>query len=91
MSVLFDLVRAVGDITGPLTEGGSVPGRLNAAYQSNEAERDFVEQERYLIAPSSTWQLSDATTLDINAEYLYRDVTTDYGFPVNYGDPNGSV
>ena len=87
----FDLYRIVGDITGPLTNSKNLLGRLNIAYQSNEAERDFVQQERYLIAPSLEWRINDRTTLSANAEYLARDVTPDQGFPIIYGDPNGEV
>ena len=87
----LSLYRGVGDITGPLTRDGSVGYRLSAAYQSNGADRDFVEQERFMVAPALSWQISERTALDVNAEYLYRDVTTDFGFPINYGDPNGEV
>ena len=87
----FDLYRIVGDITGPLTDSKNLLGRLNIAYQSNEADRDFVEAERYLIAPSLEWRINDRTTLSANAEYLKRDNTSDVGFPIIYGDPNGEV
>lgn len=88
----FDLYRIVGDITGPLTDSKNLLARLNIAYQNNEAERDFVQQERYLIAPALEWRINDRTTLSANAEYLKRDNTIDLGFlPIIYGDPNGEV
>lgn len=87
----FDLFRAVADVTGPVNDSGTLLMRLNAAYQQNHKDRDFVEQKRYMIAPSLTWQISNSTSLNMNAEYISRDETTDFGFPLNYGDPNGEV
>jgi len=87
----FGLFRAVADITGPVNDDGTLLMRLNTAFQQNEKDRDFVEQERYMVAPSMTWKIGDRTRFDANAEYISRDETTDFGFPVNYSDPNGEV
>lgn len=87
----FELFRMVGDLTGPLTDSKNLLVRLNIAYQRNEAERDFVHQERYLIAPALDWIINDRPTLHVNTEYLARDFTTDQGFPIIYGYPNGEV
>ncbi len=87
----FGLFRAVADMTGPVNDSGTLLMRLNAAYQENDKDRDFVKQRRHMIAPSLTWRISGRTTLDANAEYLSRDETTDFGFPINYSDPHGEV
>ncbi|HEY9736421.1 MAG TPA: TonB-dependent siderophore receptor, partial [Trichocoleus sp.] len=52
---------------------------LNAAYQNAGSFRDFVNSERFFIAPVLAWDISDSTTLRLDFEYLYDDPLFDRG------------
>ena len=43
------------DSTGPLTDGGSLMGRLVALTRRSGTQVDFVDDDRWFIAPSITW------------------------------------
>ncbi|MEO0707272.1 MAG: TonB-dependent siderophore receptor [Cyanobacteria bacterium J06649_5] len=73
----FGLIRPSFDISGPLTEDGSLAYRLNAAYQSEDGFRDFeTQRERFFAAPVLSWDISDRTNLTVLLEY--SDETTPY-------------
>jgi iron complex outermembrane recepter protein len=55
--------------------------RLNTAYQNNDTYRDFVEVERYMVAPSLTWNMTHETTLHVDFSYLHEDYRFDRGLP----------
>ena len=67
----YGLVRPSFDISGPLTSDRKLLYRLNAVYQREEGFRDFnTETERFFIAPTLTWNISDRTKLNFSLEYL---------------------
>jgi len=67
----YGLIRPSFDVSGPLTDDGKLLYRLNATYQREEGFRDFnTETERFFIAPSLTWKISDRTNVDFSLEYL---------------------
>lgn len=75
----YAFYRPTADLSGPLTADGSVRYRLNAAYQNAGSFRDFVNSERFFIAPVLAWDISDATTLSLDFEYLHDDPLYDRG------------
>ncbi|HEY9763906.1 MAG TPA: TonB-dependent siderophore receptor [Trichocoleus sp.] len=75
----YAFYRPTADLSGPLTADGSVRYRLNAAYQNAGSFRDFVNSERFFIAPVVAWDISDSTTLSLDFEYLYDDPLYDRG------------
>ena len=66
----FNFYRPTIDFTGPLTADGSLAYRLNAAYENADSFRDGVETERFFIAPTLSWQISDDTELTFEYSYL---------------------
>ena len=78
----FDFYRPTLDFTGPLTESGNLAYRLNAAYQSAGSFRDGVETERFLVAPTLSWQISDNTNLTLEYSYLNDTRPLDRGLVV---------
>jgi len=79
-------VRPQVDISGPLNEDNSLLYRLNAVYQREDGFRDFdQETERFFIAPTLSWSLSDRTDLTVQLEYLDDERPFDPGL-VALGD-----
>ena len=78
----FDFTRPTLDFTGPLTEDGSLAYRLNAAYENAGSFRDGIETERFFIAPTLSWQISDDTELTLEYSYLNDSRPVDTGLVV---------
>jgi len=80
------LIEPSIDLSGPLTEDGRLLYRLNALYRREDYYRDFdVPVERFFIAPTLQWNISDRTNLLINLEYLDDRRPADFGL-VAIGD-----
>lgn len=69
----YDFYRPTLDVSGPLNADKNLLYRLNVAYQNSDSFRNFINTERFFIAPVLTWEISDRTTLSFNFEYLYND------------------
>ncbi|MCA3209912.1 TonB-dependent receptor plug domain-containing protein, partial [Cupriavidus sp.] len=72
-----DHYRAAADITGALTD--NVAGRLIAVADHDGSTRDFVNSQRYLLAPSVTWALGASTLVQYSAELQRYTVPLDRG------------
>lgn len=67
-----DQYHAGFDVTGSLDEGQRAAFRLTGITRGEETQFEPVEEESYTIAPSVTWDITDRTTLNLNA-YLSRE------------------
>lgn len=72
-----DRYRAAADVTGALGDG--VAGRLIAVADHAGSNRDFVNSQRYLLAPSVTWALGANTVITYAAELQRYTVPLDRG------------
>ncbi|SLM48598.1 putative Ferric iron uptake protein [Nitrospira japonica] len=77
----FNFYRTMVDVTGPMNESKTLLFRVNGAYENRESFRDFVEGQRYFIAPVFTWKASNKTTITIEGEYIHDRTTFDAGLP----------
>jgi iron complex outermembrane receptor protein len=79
----FGLFRPSIDLTGPLDDDRRILYRFGALYEGESGFRDYDQNlDRYAIAPSLTWNLSDRTTLDLNLTYADTARPFDRGLPV---------
>ncbi|MEM6840213.1 MAG: TonB-dependent siderophore receptor, partial [Cyanobacteria bacterium P01_C01_bin.120] len=68
------------DISGPLTDDGRLLYRLNALYRHEDSFRGFnTDLERFFIAPTIRWQISDLTDLTVSLEYTNDERPADSG------------
>jgi iron complex outermembrane recepter protein len=78
-----DLVRPRIDLSGPLTPDGDVLYRLSALYKHEDNFRGFdTATDRFAIAPSLTWNISDRTKIDFLVEYISNRGPADFGLTV---------
>jgi len=78
----FGLLRPSIDLTGPLDANGRILYRLNALYETEDGFRDYDQDlERFVLAPSLTFNLSDRTSLDLNLSYVNQERPFDRGIP----------
>lgn len=62
-----DYRQLAGTFTGPL--GDAFSFSLTALYRDREAERDYVEADRKLLAPALTWHVTPDTDLTLLGYY----------------------
>jgi len=82
----WDRYRATLDTNAPLNASGSVLGRFNVALEDTRSFRDYIETQRYLFAPSLSWQINEKTLLNLEAQYIRNDNLFDRGIPAVDGD-----
>ncbi len=71
--------RATLDATGPLDEDGKLAYRLNLLGEGGESFRDDVQSERYDVAPVLSWQVSDATRITFEGDFMRNNHPLDRG------------
>ncbi|ESA33606.1 hypothetical protein N836_20765 [Leptolyngbya sp. Heron Island J] len=68
------------DLSGPLSEDGRVLYRLNALYRHEDSVRDYDSNfDRFFVAPTVSWAISDRTDLSLNLEYIDDNDPADFG------------
>ncbi|VEP12526.1 conserved hypothetical protein [Hyella patelloides LEGE 07179] len=77
----FDLYRGAVELSGPLNESKSLKYRLNLALETEESFVDFLDRDRFLIAPVLSWQIGKNTDITFEAEYSTLDFDTYNGLP----------
>ncbi|SET46853.1 ferrioxamine B receptor FoxA [Kosakonia radicincitans] len=63
---------AAFDVTGPVDDNDRVAVRLTGMTRYADSQFDHLKEQRYAIAPSLTWRITDQTRLELMA-YLHRD------------------
>lgn len=71
--------RGTLDASGPLDDEGRLAYRLNVVGEGGDTFRDHVETERYGVAPVLTWQLSDATRVTFEGDFMRNNHPLDRG------------
>jgi len=67
-----DQQRAAFDVTGSVDDAQRAAFRITGIAQGADTQFGPVEEESYAIAPSLTWDITDATTLNLSA-YLSKE------------------
>jgi iron complex outermembrane receptor protein len=63
---------AAFDVSGPVDDNDRVAVRLTGMTRYADSQFDHLKEQRYAIAPSLTWRITDQTRLELMA-YLHRD------------------
>ncbi|SDJ31492.1 iron complex outermembrane recepter protein [Billgrantia gudaonensis] len=66
------------DTSGPATDEGDVRYRMVGLYKERDGDLDDTDNERFYLAPSLEWDISDDTQLTVLASFQKDD-----GVPVN--------
>lgn len=61
--------EAAADVTGPLDEAGTLAVRLVGVLRESGTQTDYVDDDRFLLAPSLTWAPNERTTLTLLGRY----------------------
>jgi len=91
----FNSYRGAIDLSGPVNDDDkTVLYRLGVAARTTGSFIDFFQQQRYDVAPSFTWQISDRAKLTLATEYYDFQGTYDAGLPAEgtvLPNPNGKI
>ncbi|WP_106802681.1 TonB-dependent siderophore receptor [Pseudomonas sp. S5D5] len=84
----WDNYRSELDVSGPVTDSGSVRGRFVGAYHDKDSYQDYAGRERGVFYGVTEFDLTDSTTLTVGASDQNDNNNINWGgLPVN---PNGS-
>jgi iron complex outermembrane receptor protein len=73
------------DTSGPVGNSNDVRYRLVGLYREGEGDLDFTENERYYVAPSLAWDITDQTSLTLRASFQKDDAIPTNPFKLPYG------
>ena len=73
------------DTSGPVGDSRDVSYRLVGLYRDGEGDIDYTENERYYVAPSLRWDISDDTSLTLLASFQKDGAVPYNGFKLAYG------
>lgn len=82
----FELDRYQVDVNGIVDSEARFLVRVNAAYENTGSFRNFVETERYIVAPAVTWVISPDTNLTWEGEFVRNLGVGDQGIPAVNGN-----
>lgn len=73
------------DTSGPVAGTDNLRYRLVGLYRDGEGDLDFTENERYYIAPSLAWDITEDTSLTVLASFQKDDAIPTNPFKLAYG------
>jgi iron complex outermembrane receptor protein len=65
--------QLAGDITGALNDDASLQGRMVALWRDSDTQTDYVPDNSVVLAPSLSWQASDATKVTVLANFQQNE------------------
>ncbi|MEH2275572.1 MAG: TonB-dependent siderophore receptor [Nostoc sp.] len=77
----FGLYRPSLDISGPLNADKTLLYRFIGSYEQTLSFRDGVNRESYFFTPTVQWNISPATKLTLEFEFIDADTSVDLGIP----------
>ncbi|MEX2474056.1 TonB-dependent siderophore receptor [Marinobacter sp.] len=82
------------DISGAVNNSDTLALRLVGLVRDSESQVDFVDDDRKYLAPSLTWQPTDATRFTVLAHWQYDDTQPSQRYPLQgtlESNPNGKI
>jgi len=89
-----NLVQGQFDISGAVNDSDTLALRLVGLVRDSESQVDFVDDKRKYLAPSLTWQPTDATRFTLLAHLQYDDTQPSQRYPLQgtlEPNPNGKI
>ncbi len=65
----YDRLQGAVDVTGPITEDGTLLYRLTGLARSAEGQVQFSSDDQIFVAPALTWRPTSSTTLTLMGDY----------------------
>jgi len=88
----WDAGRIEGDISGSLTENGTLRGRIVAAYNSTDSYINFYGNDRSVFYGITELDITDNTVITAGIDYQKEDIDgSTYGEPVPFFYDDGTT
>ncbi len=85
----FGRQEATLDLNVPVIDGFDV--RLNGLWRESDNYRDDKDSSDWGLNPAFAWRLGDASTLNLNLDYLRLEREPDGGLPLQFLSPSGQI
>lgn len=83
--------RLEGDVSGSLTDSGSIRGRVVAAYNTTDSYIDFYANDRTVLYGITEFDITNNTVATLGIDYQKEDIDgTTYGEPVPFFYDDGT-
>lgn len=82
------------DLGGPVTDDGTFLYRMTGLVRNSETGVDYVDDDRYFIAPALTWRPTGDTTFTLLGRFQYDQGSSPIGLPAEgtlLYNPNGRI
>ena len=73
----YNMYRTTADATGPIAGNKDVLYRMNMSYENSGSFREFVNNEKFYIAPVVRWNISPKTQVTAELEYGHDNIGLD--------------
>ena len=83
----WGLIRPALDISSPLNKSKTLRFRLNTSYEHSNSFRNYVKENRFLLAPTLSWDINPNLSVTVEAVVRNSSSTDDAGLV----SPNGTV
>jgi iron complex outermembrane receptor protein len=80
----FDRYTGSFDLGGPVSEDSDFAYRLTGLVRDGGTQQDYVDDDRYFLAPALTWTPSDDTSLTLLTSIQYDESLSPVGLPNEY-------
>ncbi|QHT71534.1 TonB-dependent receptor [Rhodocytophaga rosea] len=87
----FDLYRSALDLDGKLTQDGKLLYRLNLSAQNKKSHRPYEYNNRYVVAPVLSYQITDKTKLTFEYTYQHANMSNVGSYYVFAADGFGTL
>lgn len=87
----YGRVQGAFDLSGPVTEDGSILYRLTGVARDGRNEVEAIKDDRVMIAPAVTWKPDEGTKFTILGEYMDSTTGGTWGYVNNYDSNNVST
>ncbi|NGP77102.1 TonB-dependent siderophore receptor [Balneolaceae bacterium YR4-1] len=90
----FNRVQGQTDISGPLDAEGNFAYRFIGLFRNSDTQVDYINNDRFFLAPSFTWQPTNQTSLTILGRYQTDDSRASQRYPEDGtldSNPNGTI
>ncbi|HUH31546.1 MAG TPA: TonB-dependent receptor plug domain-containing protein, partial [Rhodanobacter sp.] len=91
----FDLRQGTFDFGGPLNGSGTLLYRLTGLARNSDSMVDYIQDDRYYLAPALTWKPNNTTSLTVLSHFQKAETASGGGFLPAAGtllpNPNGKI
>ena len=80
----FNTYRTTIDATGPVADNKDLLYRMNMSYENRGSYRDYVQNEKFFVAPIVKWNINPRNQMTFELEYTHDNLGLDTPYIPTY-------